>query len=479
MAIGTTNGQQSFDTATLQSMKDCGMNLAENMLAENKINESLENAKNVGIKLMVRYASANKLSIYDKDGNLIDENVDKIEPSNSFWDASVDAYSDIVSTYNNHYAVGGWMISDEPTEVDFWGNGKIKMMIDRIGGGVHPVFANLLPDWTYEVELEEIKNDKGQVVDRVFKAIFWNSAYINTLAGGMNLLPKSWFGNYNPQIKSYTDYLNLFVQLSKPSLLSFDSYIFPGADYYSYSCFLRFYRTLTEFYKRRNEVPFWATVRSSNIRNGYKSFTKGQLRYECFIPLMFGACGLSFWRFTDDSGTNDAPLTTNGEKTETFYLLKSVIDQIKKHEYVFVGSEVVEAAVSQYPSICDAEFTPNLKKLEFKSDNPVSLTEPFGFLTSLYTSGIGVAVSRIKKGETEYLVVANLDADNAQQIKLAFSEYVKNCMNDSFPVQSVVDEDSQLVDPQGSIITPGDPIIGKVKNYIGPLDAGDWIIFEL
>ena len=465
MGIGTPGGGQDFSEATLRAMKDCGLNIAENMLKASNISKSLERAEKVGMKIMVRYPSnKDKFDIYHKDkdykpiepGETNDwynyrDSILRLYPYSSDWNNLSDIWSDIVSKYKDHPALAGWMLYDEPGENIFWGMSRLKNTIDEKESTHHMIFSNM----------------------------FLSHADKHQMSGYMDTIPSGYISGYVPKINSYYDYIAAFRNLFHPDMLSFDTYPFRKTSGGKYlQCFINDLIFYKELAGTRYGVPFWSTVQTCAEFNSFEDVSVGRIRFMSFLPLLFGASGLSFFRFSDDKDHQDSPLDVNGNKTSTYDMLYPVVQEIRKRENIFLNRTSSKVAFTNYIKNTDATTCPKLSILKKKTGSHY-LETPYGFLD--YVSAFkenGVAVASITSGSNEYLIVMNLDWEQSQRVVLKFTKYVTHLTNttSTFPPVSPFGKSSDRENEMAQDFN-GDLIIGKINSYQGNLEPGDWEIF--
>ena len=513
MAIGTPSGKQEFDAETLVKMKNCGMNIAENILSNNAdvITQSILNGDAVGVKIMVRL-SINKISVCSgtwDNVSLKENNLPLVSPSDTSWNSFYLKWNNVVTKFKNHSAVAGWMIVDEPTVSDFWVVAECtKRIYENVMNGDDStakkmlVFNNLLKN-NIDLVTGSPSVDEKNKNTRLF-----------SLSGGFSTEKVVSCYTGVSQIKSYSDYLNLYCRLNGPSVLSFDAYPFSGIEYKNDNSALAvdvmqtnknleanvqsYYITLKSY--REQGIPFWSTVQTTvesvlETKGGetywkemYQKPTLTNIRYQAFTALSFGAVGLSFWRFSDDIAKaknkwTESPLDENGKNTSTYDDLKTVVDQIRKFQNIFLSAtsvnpvltEVKELSVGDVGGdvkkedyIVQPQKTPGIGILKLKDGLPIT---SFGFIKSIMCSifldeteevdGVtvvkktdspyGVLLSQIHTDKYEYLIVVNLNPEEDCFLEMSFTTFVNDEMKPS---------------PGGS------------NRYIGMIEPGDWHIFS-
>lgn len=136
--------------------------------------------------------------------------------------------------------------------------------------------------------------------------------------------------------------------------------------------------------------------------------TEGQLRFEAFNALAYGAQGIAFWSYTQRTRNKDekyfsAPIDSNGNRTIIWDRVCTINKEIEFFSDIFLGCDVIKVvhAGKQYTGT-----TPYSSK--------------FGFIKNLETKGMGVVVSHLQNNNHDYIMIVNHDALNSQKIVLEF-----------------------------------------------------------
>lgn len=157
-------------------------------------------------------------------------------------------------------------------------------------------------------------------------------AMVKKLAPGkfpyVNLLPGSG--------KDYVAYLEQFVNICKPTIISYDRYPLGEDDKFSPV----FWENIAVIRKvaLEHNLPFWNTILTS-AHLQYREVTAADLRLEMFGSLVYGAKGIAFYKFfsralpilkaPDLGNFRMGPLDQFGEKTITWYRLRNINHQIR------------------------------------------------------------------------------------------------------------------------------------------------------
>lgn len=473
MGCGTPNEVQYFSKEVLSLFKELGMNIAQNMLKydKNKVNiregeifSSLKNAKDVGIKLMLRINHQFKLEITDPSDvnngllwdSMIRQEVLKIIPERSldtwyelysYWVNLVERVYDPnsalegTSDYTNYSnQVAGLMLKDEPTLTIFWILGELKNRINSV--------------------FEKLKISKTPFYYvNLFKDDFTKSNAGLNLSGNLNYVPKKILTGFDV-LENYDNYLDQFIRVYNPSHLSFDAYPEDLRNNTTRNYTIDFYNSLIAMSQRamNENLPFWSTVLTSSQSDGatiISIISLHSLRFQAYNAIAFGAQGLSFWRIGQGKETKDgvptfpdSPISLDGKKTNTFNLVKKLTDQIKKYKHVFLGANVTYVKFSKTPP-----YT-------VKADKTIGIDESYiannSVLANIHIDeqDVGILVSRMQNGSKWYTMIVNQNIVGYQTLKIRFMRSVLDVTNNSKQIKASPNVETIILEP------------------------GDWRIFE-
>ena len=249
-------------------------------------------------------------------------------------------------------------------------------------------------------------------------------------------LEEKWVDSFT----TYQAYLDYFQDEFTPAVWSHDFYPIrvSGRDLkVEVSGFFEYMQLFYGMGKRTNR-PIWAYcmcmsyvekcvnngVENTCVLDGTKSGrpdpTEGELRFEAFSALAYGAQGIFYWAYTQrDPQALSKDNAVLGIWNE--YYTNAPID--------LQGTDTFSAA--------------------------------FGYISNLEVRGEGVLVSHIRNKGYNYIVIVNHDPMNAQQIKLEFT--------DPDRIENLIDNGEEEEEPGFS---PDD------KDWIGLL-AGGYLIYRI
>lgn len=250
------------DEQTIRDMAECGVN----MIAFVPV-KMLDACRKYGIKAIVYDAS-----ITSKRWN---------DPYDA--DAACKALPGLIKKVNDHPAVFGYHLRDEPDRTQFPALARASQKVRELAPGKWP--------------------------------------YINMTPG---------MGD------DYVNFLENYVETCKPPILSYDNYPIGEGGGFSYG----FWANIADIRKvaSKHNIPFWTIVLTS-AHWGYREPTAADLRLQIFGSLVYGARGVSFYKFCsrelpileapDLGNFRMGPLDEFGERTRTWHDLRNIIRQVQ------------------------------------------------------------------------------------------------------------------------------------------------------
>lgn len=250
------------DEETLKKMADCGINLVAFVPPE-----ALDICQKLGVKAIVYQEGITPAHW--------------AAPFNA--DEAVKALPDLIKRVNDHPAVYGYHIKDEPDHSQFPELAKAVTLVRDLAPG----------KW----------------------------AYIN-LPPGMG--------------EGYDGYLDIYVKTCHPDILSYDNYPVGQDGSFSYG----FWANIAQVRNAglRYKVPFWTIVLSS-AHLTYGEPSEAALRLQAYGSLVYGARGVCYYKFIsrelpilnapDLGDWRNGPLDQFGEKTHAWNWMRNMNRQIQ------------------------------------------------------------------------------------------------------------------------------------------------------
>lgn len=238
--------------------------------------------------------------------------------------------------------------------------------------------------------------------------------------------------------KSYKDYLLEFIKTVDTPMFSYDNYPIQKING-RITVKDSFYENLEIASEVSKETgrPFWAFCMSTPHLS-YPTPTLGELQFEAFSALAYGAQGLSYYTYCQEDSKEikytDAPINLKGEKTKIWYLCQDNNRQIQALSNVFLGCSLQNAWHT------GSKIPKGTKKLS-------KLPAPF---TSFKSGDAGVLVSHIKNKGKNYLVIVSHDVIKKQNIEIGKPESVVRIQSDGKSIKDPAQ--NYTLEPGGYLI---------------------------
>jgi hypothetical protein len=156
---------------------------------------------------------------------------------------------------------------------------------------------------------------------------------------------------------------------------------------------------------------------------------------QVFSDLAYGAQGIQYFTYWTPYDTvwkfNNAPVSLEGKRTDSYDRVKQMNEEIKSLSYVFLGAKVITIA---------------------HTGNPVPTgTKPLSGLPSpvkeLSTEGSGAVVSVLKNRKDNYLVVVNRDFLKPMKLTIECDKDVYKINKDGSKVAADVYQKTLEIEP--------------------------------
>lgn len=279
-------------------------------------------------------------------------------------DAEIDNYiKNMVKKAGKSKAIIGYHICDEPSSSDFPALGKAVAAVKKYAPGKLATI-NLYPNYATLWQMNQIKSQLGT--------------------------------------KTYTEYLEKFVNEVKPQCLSYDNYMVQfSMDTQQPEKMVSYYTNLLEVSRvaKKYNLPFWNVVSSNQIRPFTTIPSPANLLFQAYTSLAAGASGVRWYTYHGQAyGYN--PIDKNENKTLTWYYLREVNRQLS----------VLGPIIKQLSS----------KGVYFTAPAPVGSLSllPGNWVEKLETEAPMMVGEFVSKNGTKYLMVANLSLEKSAKFKL-------------------------------------------------------------
>lgn len=273
----------------------------------------------------------------------------------------MDFPAETAEAVRHHPALFGYMLGDEPRMADF-DTYKHRYHAIRAADSTHLCYQNLFP--------------------------YYGDELLETIGAA-----------------SYEEYLRKFSEIPLPQI-SFDFY-----PIWDYDIRPTWYYTLEAVRREslRTGVPFWAFVLSTP-HVGYPQPTLEMLRLQIYSNLAYGAQAIQYFTFRtpppdDTYDYHNGPITLEGQKTETYNIVRDMNRELREAIPFFDG--------------CTVERVGHLLEVPLGTERFKGM--PRGLRRLKVVGTRGAVVSVLRQGDKRYLAVVNKDFETDLRVDIAFS----------------------------------------------------------
>jgi hypothetical protein len=207
-------------------------------------------------------------------------------------DEEIDSYiRDLVKNGGKSKAIIGYHICDEPSSLAFPALAKAVAAVKKYAPGKF-AFINLYPSYATLWTMDQVRSQLGT--------------------------------------KTYTEYLEKFVNVVKPQLISYDNYMVQfSMDMQKKEQAVKYYTNLVEVRRVavKYHLPFYNIVSSNQIRPYTTIPSMSNLLFQAYTTLAAGARGVKWYTY-HYGGYGYAPLDKNEDRTLTWRYLEEVNRQM-------------------------------------------------------------------------------------------------------------------------------------------------------
>ena len=302
-------------------------------------------------------------------------------PAGDYYrDGTSTTLTKIIDVAKNHPALVAYQIADEPSVSQIYQLSYEKNRIEELDPG-HPVYINLHPGH----------------------------------AGN----PKALYGT-----DTYDEYVERFVTECDLDFITFDQYpVFTGRIDPTWHMTLQ----VISGAARRHNIPFWAFTLCCR-EHGREDPTLENIRLQCNTNLAYGAQVNQFFVYRATSGTNYAPIMSDGTYTTAYDHCKAYNMEMHKRGYVFSGCNVKKIRSSgdfdiAVETLSITDLPPQLKSLYCQRDALISFIENNGNEYVVIVNGLW-NMSQVVKAEVEEMIYS-IDHDGLiSQIDPGIAEFI-------------------------------------------------------
>ncbi|MBQ9113846.1 MAG: hypothetical protein IJY05_02875 [Clostridia bacterium] len=245
--------------------------------------------------------------------------------------------------YASYAAMAGVMIADEPGALMFDNYKAARESFEQYWGEDKLYHSNLLPNWAGTDKWLNFKND-GLEEDN------WTDA------------------NY-----TYEDYINDYIEIYQPQMLSFDFYPMVGTTGTSYlqSGYFNNLATIRAAAVKAN-IPFWSYIQTSTWEANQRTVTAAELLWNVNTSLAYGAkgiqyfCGVEPYDEKDSAGNTTRTFTSglfnaDGSSTDIYYYAQKANMQILTVDHILMNARsmgvMYAGSIPQFYSVSNGVYT--------------------------------------------------------------------------------------------------------------------------
>ncbi|MDR3128944.1 MAG: beta-galactosidase [Tannerellaceae bacterium] len=280
-----------------------------------------------------------------------------------------------VRRFKNHPALAGYHLQDEPLYSEFPRLSQLARRIQALDNE-HFCYVNLWPGDTFTPYSEH-----------------------------------SLFGH-----SSYREYVKACIEQVPLPFISFDNYPIWTPDSTGIHAIGKgWYSNLSVIYEECKKAgkPFWAFARTAGAGDpvgGTPSPTLEELRLEVYTALAYGAQGIQYYVYEDNTNPSfhDMPFDYfKQQKTPTYYMVQELNKEIRNFAKVFLGATALEVKHTGAPyDKYRLEQAPNVFK-------------------TFETGETGATTSLLEKGDRTFFVILNRDVNERLDVKVEVDASVR------------------------------------------------------
>lgn len=378
----------------LKGMADCYFTLADAADPQN-----LKLCEKLGLSVVV---SASPHLYGDEWAKMTDEQIDQYVKK-------------MVANGGKSKAIIGYHICDEPSSTTFHALAKAVIAVRKYAPGKWSTI-NLYPNY----------------------ATIWTENQVKSQLG----------------TKTYVEYLDKFVDIVKPDLITYDNYMVQmSMDMQQPARAGKYYTNLLDVRRAalQANIPFWNVVSGNQVRPQTTIPSPANLALQAYTSLAAGAGGIRWYTYWK-GGYNYAPLDENGNRTNTWRYLQEI-----NREAVMLGT-IIKQLKSTGVYFTTPAPEPSL---------PVLPGEYVKSIESEAPMMVGEFLSQ--KGE-RYVMVVNLALDKSAKFILKTS-----VPDEQMYAVSLGEDTPYLYDFEASKRASFDANMGWKPKTEAELDKGLWL----
>ena len=336
---------------SLPGVAECGYTLAGFVLPEN-----LHRCDQLGLKTFVAINGANWNALTDEE---IDERI-----------------RTTVEQSKNHECVIGYYLVDEPGAKSFPALAKAVAAVKKHDPG-KIAYINLFPRYA---TTDSVENPNSQL-----------------------------------QTRSFTEYLERYVQEVKPQFISYDNYMVeysddmqdPGKAAIYYDDLLEIRGVALKY-----NLPFWNIVSCNRIQGLTPPPSPARFAFQAYTTLAAGGRGIGWFIYyaRESAGFSYSPIDSEGRRTVSWHYQQAI------NRHINTLGPIMNRLTSTGVYFTTPTPTPNLPELPGKLVNDVESTaSPRGFIEKTPAFMVGEFVDR---DGNDYAMLVNLSLEHSARFHL-------------------------------------------------------------
>jgi len=269
----------------------------------------------------------------------------------------------LLARVRSHPALYAYFITDEPNATNFAGLGKLVAYL-RERDPAHLAYINLIPTYATNEQL----------------------------------------GNKGDKLTAYREHLSQYIDIVRPSLISYDHYQFRvKGDDPDYFLNLDLIRRAAQ----QAEIPFLNIVQACTWTSSMRVPTPDEMRYLVYTTLAYGAQGISYYVYSC-AGHTGMIAHADGTPTERYDALRTlnrefvaISEQLQSYQCLDVyHCGMLPPGTAPLPKDAPFRLEPSLPEMEYKPPQPAK-----GILLGYF----GPNQKRGGNPRPTHVVVVNLD----------------------------------------------------------------------
>ena len=223
----------------------------------------------------------------------------------------------------------------------------------------------------------------------------------------------------NDHSNDYQAYIDNYVKEFNPQVISVDIYPLRTVDTNVYRTYSRYYETYEILHKKSKQynIP-WMACCATTATPEFKAPNDTNMRFSAFTALAYGAQSICWWTYQrpdrDPNFFKNAPIV-NGERTQAWYDMKKINEEIQRYKEVFLDCKIVGVSLVDNETSSSSNY-----KVSRINTSPLYLPLAGGQTLEVHWKGQntaftkGYVMSQIRNNGHGYLVIVSQDWEKSQ-----------------------------------------------------------------